>query len=197
MYSPADIDLLHQMVQDDAKAFREIYERYQEKVYLFAFRLTKSGTEAEEVVQEVFVKLWEKRSGIKIEKNFKAYILTITRNLIFDRLKKAARDKDIRQRIYRNMEQLQNAGVNQLIEKELDRLHMQAVERLSPRKKTVYLLSREEEMTYEQIAEKLGISVHTVRNQMADSLNSIREFISRHPDISCILLASWLGAKIL
>lgn len=191
MALPPDIELLHRIIKDDASAFREIYERYQGKVFLFALRLTKSGIEAEEVVQEVFVKLWEKRLGIKIEKNFNAYILTITRNLIFDKLKKAYRDKSMQQHIYRNMENLQNAGVSQLIEKELARLHHQAVQRLSPRKREVYLLSREEELTYEQIAEKLGISVNTVRNQMAGSLNSIREFLSNHPDLPFILLASF------
>lgn len=186
----SELQLLHQIVEGDASAFREIYERYQGKVFLFALRLVKSKAEAEELVQEVFVRIWEKRLSIRIEKNFNAYILTITRNLILDRFKKAARDKSIQQKIYQNMEAFQNASVDQLIQKELERLHQQAVDRLSPKRKIVYLLSREEELSYEEIANKLGISKSTVSNQISESLKSIREFLSKHPDIACILLAA-------
>ncbi|MBW7840775.1 MAG: RNA polymerase sigma-70 factor [Chitinophagaceae bacterium] len=186
----AEIKLLQEMIAGDALAFRALYEQYQGKIFLFAFRLIKSKSEAEEIVQEVFVKLWEKRQGIDTNKNFNAYILTITRNLILDRLKRAARDKTIQQKIFKNMEALQNASVNQLIQKELERLYQLAVNRLSPQKKKVYLLSREEELSYEEIALKLGISKNTVRNQISDSLKSIREFLSDHPDIACIVLAA-------
>ena len=85
---PDELKLLKQLVAGDAESFREIYEHYQGKIFLFALRLTKSKSEAEEVIQEVFVRLWEKRENIKVEKNFNAYILTITKNLILDRLKK-------------------------------------------------------------------------------------------------------------
>ena len=92
------------------------------------------------------------------------------------------------------MQALQNTTVDILIEKELTRLHQQAIERLSPQRKIVFRLSREEELSYEEIAEKLGISKNTVRNQMSDSLKSIREYIAGHPDIALILLAAmYLG----
>lgn len=184
-----DAQLLRLLRDDDATAFRIIYENYQGKVFLFALRLTKSKTDAEEIVQEVFVKIWEKRSGIEAERNFNAYILTITRNLILDRLKKANRDKAIQQRIYQNIQALQSVGINELIEKELHRLYEQAIDRLSSRKKEIYLLSREEELSYEEIAQKLGISINTVRNQISDALHSIREYLSNHPDLACVFIA--------
>lgn len=187
---PDEMELLQQLIAGDAESFRKIYEYYQGKIFLFALRLTKSKSEAEEVVQEVFVRLWEKREKIKIEKIFNAYIFTITKNLILDRLKKAAYDKTIQQKIYQHIQSLQNTTVDLLIEKELTRLHQQAVDQLSPQKKIVFMLSREEELSYEEIAEKLGISKNTVRNQMSDSLKSIREYLAGHPDIAFILLAA-------
>lgn len=187
---PDELELLRQLIAGDAESFRKIYEFYQGNIFLFALRLTKLKSEAEEVVQEVFVRLWEKRENIKVEKNFNAYLLTITRNLVLDRLKKAAYDETIQQKIYQNMQALQNTTVDVLIEKELTRLHQQAIDRLSPQKKIVFRLSREEELTYEEIAERLGISKNTVRNQMADSLKSIREYLVGHPDIAFILLAA-------
>ena len=190
-----EMQLLQQLITGDAESFRKIYECYQGKIFLFALRLTKSKSEAEEVVQEVFVRLWEKREKIKIEKSFNAYILTITKNLVLDGLKKAAYDKTIQQKIYRNMRALQNTTIDSLIEKELTRLHQEAVDRLSPQKKIVFKLSREEELSYEEIAKKLGISKNTVRNQMSDSLKSIREYLTVHPDIALILLAAMQVSK--
>lgn len=193
---PDEMEILQQLIEGDAESFRKIYVFYQSKIFLFAFRLTKSRLEAEEVVQEVFVRLWEKRDKIKVDKNFSAYILTITKNLILDGLKKAAHDKTVQQKIYDNMQALQTIFVDQLIEKELTRLHQQAVDRLSPQKKIVFLLSREEELSYEEIAEKLGISKNTVRNQMSDALKSIREYLTNHPDIGCVILAAMFSSEL-
>ena len=75
---PDELELLRQLIAGDAESFRKIYECYQGKIFLFALRLTKSKSEAEEVVQEIFVRLWEKRENIKVEKNFNSYILSIT-----------------------------------------------------------------------------------------------------------------------
>lgn len=182
-------ELLQQLIQGDAGAFRQLYEHYQGRIFLFAYRFTKSKDAAEEVVQEVFVKLWEKREQINIEKNFSAYIIRVTRNLILDGLKKAAYDKKMQQQILHHMRALRDTTAEELLNKELERLHKQAIDALSPQKKTIYLLSREEELTYEQIAEKLGISRNTVRNHMADALQTIREYISSHPDLACLMVA--------
>jgi RNA polymerase sigma-70 factor (ECF subfamily) len=184
-----ETELLQQLIQGDADAFRQLYEHYQGRIFLFAYRFTKSKHAAEEVVQEVFVKLWEKREQINIEKNFSAYITRVTRNLILDGLKRAAYDKKLQQQILHHMKALRDATGEELLNKELERLHRQAIDALSPQKRKVYLLSRDEELTYDQIAEKLGISRNTVRNQMASALQTIREYISNHPDLACLIVA--------
>ena len=193
---PDEMELLQQLIEGNAESFRKIYQFYQGRIFLFALRLTKSKSQAEEIVQEVFVKLWEKREKIKIEKNFNGYILAITKNLILDGLKKSAHDRTLLQKIHNNMRALQNNSVDQLIEKELMRLHQQAVDRLSPQTKIVFMLSREEELTYDEIAERLGVSRNTVRNQMSDALKSIREYLSDHPDIACIILAAMVTTEL-
>lgn len=184
-----EIELLQKLTEGDSAAFRQIYECYQGRVFLFAYRLTKSKASAEEVVQEVFVKLWEKREKVKIDKNFSAYMLTMAKNLVLDGLKKAAYDRKVQQRIYHQMQALRNTTAEQMIQKELDRLHRQAIDALSPQRRNVYILSREEEMSYQEIADKLGISRNTVRNLMVEALESIREHISRHPDLGCLVVA--------
>jgi RNA polymerase sigma-70 factor (ECF subfamily) len=188
-----ETELLQQLVQGDADAFRQLYERYQGRIFLFAYRFTKSKNEAEEIVQEVFVRLWEKRGQIKIEKNFSNYILRVTKNLVLDGLKKAAYDKKLQQHIQTQMKALQHHDAEEMLQKELQRLYQQAVGQLSPQRKKVYLLSREEELSYDEIAERLGISKNTVRNQVSEALQFIREYISSHPDLACLVVAMILN----
>lgn len=182
-------ELLQKIIEGDTFAFKKVYELYQGRIFLFAYRFTKSKAAAEEIVQEVFVRLWEKREKVQINKNFSSYLLTITKNLVLDGLRKAALDKKVQQQIYNYMQALQNTSAEQMIQKELDRLHRQALDTLSPQRRNVYLLSREEELSYEQIAERLHISKNTVRNIMGEALQTIREFISSHPDLSCLAVA--------
>ncbi len=182
-------ELLQGLVEGDSLAFRQIYEDYQGRIFLFAYRLTKSKAAAEEIVQEVFVKLWERREKLNVEKNFSAYILTITKNLVLDGLRRAALDKKAQRQIYAHMQALRSSPAEQMVQKELERLHRQAINSLSPQRRRVYLLSREEELSYEQIAARLGISRNTVRNIMSEALQGIREYISRHPDLSCLIIA--------
>lgn len=189
-YSEAtEIQLVQALTKGDPAAFREIYERYQGMVFLFAFRLTKSKDTADDVVQELFAKIWEQRQSIRIEKNFEGYLRTITRNLIMDFFRKAARSRELQAKLIQNMQSLQQTHVEELIERELRRLHQQAIERLSPQRKKVYLLSREEEMSYDEIASHLGISKHTVRNQIASSIKSIREYLASHSEFAFVILA--------
>jgi RNA polymerase sigma-70 factor (ECF subfamily) len=190
-------DLLQRLTEGDEAAFRELYEYYQGRIFLFAYRFTKSKYRAEEVVQDVFLKLWERRSQIKIETNFASYLIRMARNHILDGLKRVALDKKMQQNMLASMQVLRSSTAEQLLQKELDRLLKQAVDNLSPQRRTVYLLSREEELTYEQIAEKLGISKNTVRNVMVNALQSIREEISNHPDLglTIFLIAVILHAK--
>ncbi|MGI8601290.1 MAG: RNA polymerase sigma-70 factor [Chitinophagaceae bacterium] len=184
-----EIHLLQQIIEGDTLAFREFYELYQGKIFLFAYRLTKSKHDAEEIVQEVFVKLWEKREQIKIEKNIQGYIFQMTRNMILNGFRKAAIDKKVQQKIYDNMQALRSPTVDGMFHKELERLHQLAIKKLAPQQRKIYLLSREEELSYEKIAEKLSISKNTVRNTMINSLRSIREDLSNHHDLNCLIMA--------
>lgn len=181
--------LLKDMIKGDTDAFRRIYEHYYGAIYNFAFRLTKTKELTEDVVQDVFVKLWEKKADINIEYNFGAYIRQVTRNHIYNIWKRAATDKAVLQKIHAGLQELQLLTPEELLEKELARLHREAVDRLSPRQKEIYLMRREEELSFDQIAEKLGISRNTVKNHMVEALQHIRKDISGQADLACIVLA--------
>jgi RNA polymerase sigma-19 factor, ECF subfamily len=191
---PADItydekELLLQLMQGDTNAFTEIYELYKDKVFAFAFTLTKSKDTAEEAVQEVFFKLWERREQINTELSFTAYVKKIAYHCIIDFFRKVKRDRTIRQKLQDNMLALQHTHEDELIGKELTKLYLQAVDQLPPQRKRIYTLSREQHFSYEEIAGEMGLSKYTVRNQMAEAIQSIRRYIATHSDLACVILA--------
>ena len=182
-------ELLLQLMQGDANAFTEIYELYKDKVFAFAFILTKSKNIAEEAVQEVFFKLWEKREQINTELSFTAYVKKIAYHCIIDFFRKVKRDRTIQQKLQDNMLALQHTHEDELIEKELQKLYQQAIAQLPPQRKRIYTLSRDQHYSYEEIAGEMGLSKNTVRNQMADAIQSIRRYIATHSDLACVILA--------
>ena len=122
---PDELELLRQLIAGDAESFRKIYENYHGKIYLFALRLTKSKSEAEEIVQEVFVRLWEKRENIKIEKKFTAYILAITKNFILDNVHLSEKYKNRIRRLYISPEEVMELIKKNKVEEEPEILELQ------------------------------------------------------------------------
>lgn len=192
---PNEPMLLQQMIEGDAMAFRKIYEFYRGRIFAFAFSYTKSAHMAEEAVQEMFIRIWEKRELLQTNHNFEAYIKVATRNHVFNMLRKVTLDRTLQQKVYGYMQQLQNTDADALLSKELERLHHLAVQNLPHQQKQVYLLSREEELSYVQIAEKLNISRHTVKRHMAEALKAIRNQVGKHTDTGMVILAILLSKK--
>ncbi len=184
--------LLQQMIEGDTTAFKEIYEFYQGIVYAFAFRLTKTKDLAEDVVQEVFTKIWEKREQINIEKNFGGYIRQTARNHIYNAWTKAAHDKTMLENMGRHLQHLQTLTPDELAFRELGRMYRQAVDKLPARQKEIFQLRREQELSFEQIATRLGISKNTVKNQMVSALRSIRKDIAGNEEMLILVAALWI-----
>jgi RNA polymerase sigma-70 factor (ECF subfamily) len=181
--------ILQKVVLGDSGAFREIYSHYRGKLYQYAYSLTKSEETADEITQEVFVKIWQKREQINTELNFEAYLKKITLNHVLNFLKKAARDKELQARIYHNVEQIRNSTEEQILEKELMKTYTAAIEKLSPQKKLIYQLHHNEELTHEEISQKLNISKSTVNNHMVEAVKFIRNYVRSHAEVTCLLIA--------
>jgi RNA polymerase sigma-70 factor (ECF subfamily) len=182
-------NLLRQLVLGDAAAFRAVYEKYSRKVFAFAFYLTKSRDVAEEMVQEVFLKVWEKREQIDPERDFNPYVKTITQNQVYNFLNKARRDRNLQEKIYAGMQALQHQDEDVVIERELGRLYAEAVRNLPPQKRIIYSLHRNDGYSYEEIARKLGLSKNTVRNHLQEASKSVQRYVSGHSDLAIIIIA--------
>lgn len=172
--------LLKRLAAGDDIAFNTIYEQYQQSVFAFAFYLTKSKELSEEVVQEVFVRIWEKKEQLPENMIILPYIKRMTQNLVLDLFRKAGREQALQQQLQDAMRNIFSHPDDQLLEKELRRIYHQGIDLLPPQKKIIYTLHRDHQLSYEQIANKLGLSPHTVRNHMAQAIRSVREHVNRH-----------------
>lgn len=183
-------ELLIKLRKGDQLAFAEIYNLYRGKMYTYACNLCKSTETAEEIVQEVFIRIWQKKEQINTEMNFAAYLKKVTLNHVLNHLKKVARDRRLQEELFIYIDTIRNTTEDNLLEKELLKTHDQAIALLPPQKKLIYQMSRNEEMTHEQIAEKLNISKNTVKNHMVEATKFIRSYVSKHGSIICFIVAS-------
>lgn len=172
--------LLKRLAAGDDIAFNTIYEQYQQSVFAFAFYLTKSKELSEEVVQEVFVRVWEKKEQLPENMMILPYIKRMTQNLVLDLFRKAGREQALQQQLQDAMRNIFSHPDDQLQEKELRRIYRQGIDLLPPQKKIIYTLHRDHQLSYEQIADKLGLSPHTVRNHMAEAIRSVRAHVNKH-----------------
>lgn len=179
------VRLLNLLAGDSELALRDICEHYKDVIYSIALRYLKVPVIAEEVVQDVFLKLWLHRKDLKQLTSIDAWIITVTKNLISNYLRKLAREA-LCAKISSSPTPTDNA--DSLIRKhELDNAFQNALDQLSPQQKIIYQLSRRDGMTYVEIAEKLNLSPLTVKTHLSRAHNSLRSYLSGFGEFVLVL----------
>ncbi len=173
-------ELFSQVSADSHEAFNTLFGLYRPRLFRFAIQLVKAHDEADEVVQETFVKLWLKRDVLISVDDPEKFVYTVLRNICIDRLRKIARDGRLREEIWLHVDSHANPTEEQVFADESAGLVHRAFERLSPHKQVIFELSRHQGLSYDEIADKLKISRNTVKNQLVSSLRFIREYLARH-----------------
>ena len=172
------------MKDGDIKAFDELYYKYHKKLYAFSLRFLKSRADVENLIQKIFVIIWEKRENINPEKSFNNYIFTIVRNEIYDLLKKKVATEYHNDHILGDIEQTDD----DIEMKKLVEIIYTLVENIPERRRQIFLMNRDHGMSYKQIAEELGISENTVDTQIRNSLNYLRSELPKHMNSSIPIL---------
>lgn len=166
---------LKQLQNGDLKTFDLVYKHYSERLYGFAFSILKNHDDAKEIVQETFLKLWNKRSDLRSDKSLKAYLFTISYNISIDIFRKRLKDEKYVDYLKTHQEGLEPETENMAQFNELNSEVQQAISALPEQRRLIFQLSREEGLSHAEIAKKLGITYKTVENQINLALKSIRK----------------------
>lgn len=165
-------ELLYRLSQGDEGAFATLMDHYQNRVFSYALAFVKSVEEAEEMAQDIFVKLWTKREKVVQADNFQAYLFTLSKNHFLSAIRKNAIKRTsegdcLTERVLVPDRQFESKETMQGI--------LEAISKLSPQQKAVLSLSRFQDLKYEQISERLRISKATVKFHMMVALDKLRK----------------------
>ncbi|WP_372934578.1 RNA polymerase sigma-70 factor [Mariniphaga sediminis] len=187
--------LLVLLKKGDMAAFDAIYNKYSHKLHEFVFRYLKQEEDAEEIVQDVFIKIWESRNRIDVYSSFEAYLFSIAYNTSMSLLRK--RVSDMKSREYLRTTQQSNYSddntIGEIHFKELNEKVNILLTQLTPRQKEIYLLSREEGLSHKEIAAKLNISENTVKNHLVTTLKFLKNHIDSGLVINVLFLYLFLS----
>ncbi|MEO8415935.1 MAG: sigma-70 family RNA polymerase sigma factor [Ginsengibacter sp.] len=173
-------ELIELIAKGDEFAFSTLVTNYKNRIYSIAFKLTKSTVIAEEIVQDVFLKIWLKRDTLPGIQNFGGYIFIITRNDVYKVLKEIA--QNYRVTLLTDEHQLlTKLDTSDFVEeKEYNLLLQKAVERLPNQQKQVYKLMKNEGFKRNEVASQLDLQPETVKFHLAQAMKNIRAFCSLH-----------------
>ncbi|HLF45448.1 MAG TPA: RNA polymerase sigma-70 factor [Chitinophagaceae bacterium] len=171
---PNEKELFARITSGDIVAFEEIYHHYNQFLQPFLLNKTKSLELTEEIIQELYLKLWDRRETLPSIENYRSYIYTMAVNAVYTHFRKAAVEQKILKKLWRGMTEQQSTTDEIMEFKESEALINQAVEKLPPQQKKIYLLSRRSGLSHDEIADELHISKRTVSNQVTEALKAIR-----------------------
>ncbi|MBA7515263.1 RNA polymerase sigma-H factor [subsurface metagenome] len=181
-----DRQLVESLKKGDLFAFDQLFSKYNKKLYYFANGYLDSKEDAEGLVQEVFLKIWEKRKELKEHLSFNAYLYTITYNAIRKYFRKKARERKYLDKFLEDFDEKHDETVTDIEYNNLRELANKAIEKLPEKRKMIFRLSRHEDLTSEEIAKRLHISKKTVENQIHQALKFLREQLGKETLLSIL-----------
>jgi len=163
----------------DKDAFTVVYQKYHSYLYSLSLRYLKDTEAAEDAVQYVFVKLWENTQRIEIEINLKNYLYTMTKNYILNYFRDNKKMVSINY-LDAQEEILDDDDYPRLLEEmQLSKILMEGIEKLPPQKKEIFKMKMEENISNQEIADRMVISVHTVKSHYQESIKMLRNYFRK------------------
>jgi len=191
----SDEELMRQMAGGSEGAFATLISRYRKRIFTHALNFTHRAEEAEELTQDIFIKLWQQRASLADIQRVEDYLFILSRNHIISSIRKR-----ILSTVPADPERLIDEltlpdGRLQL--KELERLIAAGIERMPAQQQAVFRLSREEGLSYEEIASKLSISKSTVKWHIVAGLSHLKAYIRQHDAVLLTILfcLSWIARE--
>jgi len=179
--------ITEKLILGDIKAFETLFNDYYDRLALYAFQYLKDKDSAEDIVQELFAKLWTNRLNLIVETTISAYLYGAVRNACLNQLKhQKVKEAHIASAVFST--ENDNYISNEIDAKELEKLIQSCIIDLPPERQKIFLLSREQGLKYQEIAAELSISVKTVEAQMGKALRFLRERLKEYLTVLMLLL---------
>jgi len=184
-----DEHLLLQLVANGNKlAFEQLYEQYEGGVEKYVFFITRSKEVTEEIIQDIFISVWKKREKLPALTSFRGYLYQIARNRVISYLRSLKARYKIVELDEAAPGSRQTDADHRVLYNQYYKMVLDAIELLPGRKREVFNLSLEEDLTLDEIAQRLGLSKSTVKQHLYSATASIREYLQKHGDITTTLL---------
>lgn len=184
--------IVKRLAGDDKKALDELYNYYYPRLYTFAKRFLKVEDDINDILQDVFIKIWENRRNIKNVETFNAYIFTITKNTVITYFREKTKLIDFESRV-REMATSEGYFIDDSVEyNDIKEKVEHLIEQLPEKRKQIFKLSREKGLSHKEIAVQLGISVKTVEDHIMHAIRFLRDHLKPLDIITLLYLAIFL-----
>jgi len=180
-------DLLRYAAEGNSAAFATLFSNYKDKLYHFLLRANGSPEMTEDIIQDVFLKLWKDRASLAEIQNFGGYLYRMAQNHVINSLKRMATETHIIHELSKKIENACSDVEEHISLQEMNRNLHSALNKLTPKQKLVYTLSRDKGLRHDEIARSLNISPSTVNNHLIEALRIIRRQLRATPDTFTIL----------
>lgn len=170
-------ELLLLLKQGHVAAFDEIYKLYSSRLFGNIYKMVKSESTAREILQEVFIKVWNNRAGIDLKRSFRSYIFRIAENNVYDFFRKAAKDKKMQATLLIMATEYYEHTEELLLRKENNEMVHKAINSLSPQRQQVFRLCKLEGKSYAEVSRELGIAVSTISDHIVKANKAVREYV--------------------
>ncbi|TDQ72249.1 RNA polymerase sigma factor [Sphingobacterium yanglingense] len=182
----SELDYLHRLRNGDQRAFIYFYDIFKLPIYRKLLKMVRIKHLAEELTQDVFVRIWDKRALIDPEQSFKSYLYRIAQHILYDFYRKVARDERLQDEIRLLVLNEQNPTDDWLFLKETQNILDQAISSLPEQQRQIYTLCKMKGKSYKEVALELGISVHTISTHMTRASKKIQEFMTKYQNLILI-----------
>lgn len=176
-------ELVARLTEGDEEAFCSLYGLYKERLTFFALKFLKSNEYAEDIVQDTFTHIWLGRRFINPDIPFSAFLYAVVKNRVLNQLRNLEKKQLLKEHLLKYSFDYTEETNEDILSHDLKELIQQAFETLTPRQQEIFRLSREGQLSYKEIAEKLNISVNTVHDHIALSLSTIRRYLVKYADM--------------
>lgn len=180
--------LLDQLKHGSERAFNTLYRMHSKMLLSNIRNLVKDNEIAKELLQDLYLKVWENRENIDTEKSFKSFLFTVARNMVYDFFRRASLDKRVKLKLIANALELYTHVEEALTFKESTDILNTAVDALPQQCRQIYKLSRLEGKSHQEISLQLDISLSTVNNHLVKANRQIRSSLTHHGDVAILFI---------